>query len=322
MPRRTYKQRRSTHPNGVRWWTQCHTLLPFSSHNHHKTWWAPTTTIDNWPWGPTSRIDGERWGPLTSTVPITRINKWPREGPSTSAHHQDQWMAMTTCNHDWQMATRAHHHHGWMTMSAHHDKWPQAIGTSFNKWPWAAMMLREWPIAPLMIPKPAPIFHSHSLSCRLPLTYIPHISRHNGIPIQMPTPAQTPRWTKRKPQPKREYPHHIHIGEVNHDISTSSALLAWGVEDSAMERACSLDRVARDHYLEIGKSYWRGEVVSRALSFLPLQVGMPSHKNVFLEYMLYCLLHEYRRTCEIQIKITQVGQMSRRAIIALFACRT
>ena len=61
--------------------------------------------------------------------------------------------------------------------------------------------------------------------------------------------------------------------------------------------------------------------MSLTLSFLPLQVGMPSHKNVFLvdkEYMLYCPLHECRRTCEIRIKITQVGQMSRRAIIALF----
>ena len=97
---------------------------------------------------------------------------------------------------------------------------------------------RKWflpTVEHLVSSSPRHISHPPLLLCFLQAApCIPRISRHDGIPIQMRTPAQTRRWTK--PQPKRKYPHHVRIGEATHDTSTSSTLSAWGVEDSANVR--------------------------------------------------------------------------------------
>ena len=222
-----------------------------------------------------------QWGEMTNTMSniTTPLFSQPPQN-TTSTHHNYRWLAMKTHlqvwrtmirptnvhgahYQDWQTATRAHHHHQQVPTSRINE-WPWvptttnshgAIGPSFNKWPQVPTMLSELPIASTMIPQSAPILYSRFLQAA---PHIPHISRHDEIPIQMRMPAQTWRWTKHEPQPKHEYP-------------TTSTLVMWATiqgpaihyqcgeqELSKQERACSLDRVVQDHHLEISKGLLKG----------------------------------------------------------------
>ena len=190
---------------------------------------------------------------------------------ATRTHLQD-WQTMTRPINvhgahywDWQMATRAHHHHinkFPLPGSINGYNQPQPQLTNSNKGPSPPLMNSHkcppWQMA--MEPLAPPSTNGHrcpwhltngnsttddSPACPHPppllsslqaTPHIPHISRHDGITIQMWMPAQMWRWTKHEPQPKCKYPHHVHVCEVSHNTSTSSSLSVWGARDSATRR--------------------------------------------------------------------------------------
>ena len=84
-------------------------ITALSSHNHHETRWAPTTTIDDWPRGPTTRIDERPRGPTRG--------------------HDDQQMANSTINYSsisnlsWMMRTKAFEHVAWWKHGENIRRW-------------------------------------------------------------------------------------------------------------------------------------------------------------------------------------------------------
>ena len=175
-------------------------------------------------------------GPLTSMGPTTRINKHPW-GPITINKGPPPGLI----DHDWKMATRAHHHDWWTATSAHHDEQP-------------------WEVHWHLLQQTATGAHNDQqmanstimLSSLQAPPFIPHISRCNGKSPSKCRCQPKHSWTKHKPQPECEYPHHVH--QASHGMSTRNACQqpdapitftisagSWGL--SIGERACSLDRV-------------------------------------------------------------------------------